>query len=73
MSRQTIAPKMRTVIQYRQNNGLDDVFISSEVQGFAGWSMVDLIWIPERFIATGVKQPSWNSQRFQADMREIAR
>lgn len=68
---QTIAPKMRTVIQHTGK----EVCIISEVVSKRGWSLVDIVRIPgsESFRCTGVKQPSWNSQRFQADMREIAR
>jgi hypothetical protein len=68
---QTLAPKMRTVIQHTGK----EVCVTSEVRSTRGWSMVDIVRIAgsESFRCTGVKQPSWNSQRFQADMREIAR
>jgi hypothetical protein len=68
---QTIAPKMRTVIQHTGK----EVCVTSEVRNTRGWSLVGVVLIPgsESFRCTGVKQTSWNSQRFQADMREIAR
>jgi hypothetical protein len=69
---QTLAPKMRTVIQHTGQ----EVWILSEVRGLIGWSMVDRVRIPEgkeEFRCTGIKMLSWNSQLFQADMREIAR
>jgi hypothetical protein len=71
MFHQTIAPKMRTVIQHTGK----EVCVTSEVHSTRGWSLVDIVRIPRSnsFRCTGVKQTSWNAQRFQADMREIAR
>jgi hypothetical protein len=78
MFRQTIAPKMRTVIEHEGHC----VSVASEVWGgkldrFGEriYSQVDRVDLAGRcgFVCTGIKQPKWSAQRFQSDMREIAR